>query len=69
MDWSLPLDPPNKVNSDFLKKNLKALGKGYKTKIRKGKKYYRQDGNYIKYVFQARLKKLDGNFSINAAMM
>lgn len=70
MNWSLSLYPQNKINSGLLKRNLKPLSASdIKLKLEREENYCSQDGNYRKCVFQARLKKLGCDFSVNAAMI
>lgn len=70
MNWSLSLDPQNKINNGLLKKKQKTLlVREVKLKLERKEKYCSQDGNYRKFVFRARLKKLGYNSSINAAMI
>lgn len=69
-DWSLSFDPQNNINSGLLKKNLKTLlARDIKLKLEREEKYCSQNGNYRKFVFQARLKRLGYDSSINAVMM
>lgn len=68
-NWSLLLDPQNRINSGLKKKVKTLLPSNKKVKLERGENNCSQDANYRKSGFQANLKKLGCNSLINAGMM